>query len=364
MTAQGWVQIASSSLVLTALVPLVGGYIASVFQGERVFLSPVIGPIERFIYRVLRVRPDDGQDWKAYARSRRLQPALLARALPDPAHPEHPAVQPEGFDSGPWNLSFNTDLLLRHQHQLAVLRRRDDALLLLADGRADGAELRLRRGRDRGARRGDPRLRRPLRQLARQLLVGPGPASLYILLPISFVARPRPRLAGRDPDARRLRCFTTLAGSEQTLALGPVASQEAIKELGTNGGGFFNVNSAYPFENPTAFTNFVELLLILIIPASLTYTFGRMVGNRRQGWALYAAMMADVHRRRRRRLRGRAARHARAAPCRGRHRRLRRLDRRQHGGQGAALRDRRQHRCGLRSPPSPPAARSTPPSTR
>ncbi len=83
----------------------------------------------------------------------------------------------------------------------------------------------------------------------------------------------------------------TIAGGAQTLALGPVASQEAIKELGTNGGGFFNVNSAMPFENPSGLTNFVELMLILIVPASLTYTFGRMIGNRRQGWALYAAMM-------------------------------------------------------------------------
>ena len=83
----------------------------------------------------------------------------------------------------------------------------------------------------------------------------------------------------------------TIAGGTQTMALGPVASQEAIKELGTNGGGFFNVNSAYPFENSNGLTNFLELLLILMIPAALTYTFGRMVGNRRQGWALYIAMM-------------------------------------------------------------------------
>ena len=130
-------------------------------------------------------------------------------------------------------------------------------------------------------------------------------------------------------------------GGEQTLALGPVASQVAIKQLGTNGGGFFNVNSAMPFENPTGFSNFVEMLFILLIPAALTATFGRMVGNRRQGWALYAAMLGDVRRRRRRRLRRRAARLAGAeGPAPRSRRRRRRHHGRQPRGQGAALRDR------------------------
>ena len=155
------------------------------------------------------------------------------------------------------------------------------------------------------------------------------------------------------------QAFDTIAGGSQTLALGPVASQEAIKELGTNGGGFFNVNSAMPFENPSGFTNFIELMLILIIPASLTYTFGRMIGNRRQGWALYGAMMAmfivavavvyiaEQH--------GSPAQHHAgvmhrmpstappAATWRAR--------------SNASASPRR--RCGRRSPPSPPAAPST-----
>ena len=165
---------------------------------------------------------------------------------------------------------------------------------------------------------------------------------LYILLPVSIVGAlflvsqgviqnlghytvdPHPRPAARRPSAQ-----------------GPVASQEAIKELGTNGGGFFNVNSAYPFENPSGLTNFFELLLILVIPAGLTYTYGRMVGSQRQGWAIFAAMfvlfvagvavvyMAEQH--------GTAAQHAAGLHTA----RLRRLDRRQHGGQGAALRHRR-----------------------
>ena len=115
--------------------------------------------------------------------------------------------------------------------------------------------------------------------------------SFYILLPISFVAALVLVSQGVIQTLDGSQTFHTIVGGTQTLALGPVASQEAIKELGTNGGGFFNVNSAYPFENSNALTDFLELLLILSIPAALTYTFGRMIGNRRQGWALYIAMM-------------------------------------------------------------------------
>ena len=113
---------------------------------------------------------------------------------------------------------------------------------------------------------------------------------LYILLPLSIDRRGRAHVTGRRPDAQPVRVVQTVQGFDQTLALGPAASQIAIKQLGTNGGGFFNVNSAMPFENPTQFSNFVELLFILLIPAALTITFGRMVGSRRQGWTLYAAM--------------------------------------------------------------------------
>ncbi len=117
-------------------------------------------------------------------------------------------------------------------------------------------------------------------------------STLYILLPIAFVGGAVPGLAGRDPDLRQLdRPSTPSGGGTQTIPLGPVASQEAIKELGTNGGGFFNANSAHPFENPTTISNWVEMLLILIIPFALTNTFGRMAGNARQGWALLAVMI-------------------------------------------------------------------------
>ena len=165
---------------------------------------------------------------------------------------------------------------------------------------------------------------------------------LYILLPLALLGALILVSQGVVQTLSGSVGLTTAAGGEQTLALGPVASQISIKQLGTNGGGFFNVNSTFPFENATAFSGFVEMLFILLIPAALTATFGRMVGNRRQGWALYAAMVAmlvagigvgygaEQH--------GSPAQHAAQA----------RRHRRQPRGQGAAQRHRGQHDLGRR----------------
>src|SRR6185503_3191717 len=115
---------------------------------------------------------------------------------------------------------------------------------------------------------------------------------LYVLLPVSIVGALFLVSQGVIQNFSHATVIHTLSGGTQILAQGPVASQEAIKELGTNGGGFFNVNSAYPFENPSGLTNFVEMLLILVIPAAPTYTYGRMVGSQRQGWTIFGAMFA------------------------------------------------------------------------
>jgi potassium-transporting ATPase potassium-binding subunit len=291
--AQGWAQIGVFLLVLTALVPVVGGYIARVFRDERVLLSPVLGPIERFSYRVLRVRSEEGQDWKAYARSIVVFSLLswLALYLLLRTQSIQP-LNPEGFGSGPWNLSFNTassfvtntnwqyyggETTLSYFVQMVGLTVQN--FVSAAVGIAVLAAV------IRGfAARSGAALGNFWVDLVR--------INLYVLLPISFLAALVLVSQGVIQTLDGSQTIHTLAGGTQTLALGPVASQEAIKELGTNGGGFFNVNSAMPFENPGGLTNMVELLLILIVPASLTHTFGRMIGNRRQGWALYAAMMA------------------------------------------------------------------------
>jgi K+-transporting ATPase ATPase A chain len=241
---------------------------------------------------VLRVRPEEEQDWKAYATST-LAFSLLSFLLlylilrTQSIQP----FNPEGFHSGPWNLSFNTtssfvtntnwqyyggETTLTYFAQMAGLAVQNFV----------------------SASVGIAVLAAVIRGIAARSATALGNfwvdlvrVSFYILLPISFVVALILVSQGVIQTLDGPQTFHTIAGGTQTLALGPVASQEAIKELGTNGGGFFNVNSSYPFENSNGLTNFIELLLILIIPAALTYTFGRMIGNRRQGWALYIAMM-------------------------------------------------------------------------
>jgi K+-transporting ATPase ATPase A chain len=291
MTVQGWLQILVFFVVLTALTPLIGGYMARVFTGERVFLTPVIGPLDRLFHRLLRTDPEREQDWKGYARTVIVfnLVSFLALYLILRTQGIHP-FNPQGFKSAPWDVSFNTassfvtntnwqfyagETTLSNFAQMAGLAVQN--FVSAAVGIA--VLVAVIRGFSR-------RSAKTLGNFWTDLIR----TTLYVLLPISvvgalvLVSQGVIQTLGANVD------FTTLTGAKSTLAVGPVASQEVIKELGTNGGGFFNVNSAMPFENPNGITNFFELLLILIIPAGLTATFGRMVGSRRQGWALYAAM--------------------------------------------------------------------------
>jgi potassium-transporting ATPase potassium-binding subunit len=288
---QGWVQIAVFVAVLVALVKPVGIYMARVFTNQRVFLSPVVGPIERFIYRAMRVRPDEGQDWKGYARSLIVFSLLFWIALYAILRTQGiQPFNPQGFHSAPWDLNFNTtssfitntnwqyyggETTLTYFAQMAGLAVQNfvSAAVGIAVVVALIRGIVARSGREIGNFWQD---------LVRILF--------YILLPVSVVGALFLVSQGVIQNLSHYTAIHTLAGGVQTLPGGPVASQEAIKELGTNGGGFFNVNSAMPFENPTGLTNFVELLLILVIPAALTYTYGRMVGSQRQGWAIFAAM--------------------------------------------------------------------------
>ena len=240
--------------------------------------------MERFTYRLLRIDPERGQDWKAYARSVILfsLAGWLVLFLILRTQTLHP-FNPENFHSGTWDLSFNTassfvtntnwqyyggETTLSYFSQMAGLTVQNFV------SAATGIAVAIALIRGIIARRSaTPTLGNFWQDLVR--------ASFYILLPISIIGAVLLVSQG---------VLQTLGGTVAGLARGPVASQEAIKELGTNGGGFFNVNSAYPFENPTGLSNLIELFLILCIPASLTYTYGRMVGSRRQGWALFSAM--------------------------------------------------------------------------
>jgi potassium-transporting ATPase potassium-binding subunit len=293
MTVQGWLQIAVFFAVLTAVTPLIGGYMARVFSGERVLLTPVLGPVERGLYRVMRTDPEREQDWKGYARTVIVFSLVswLALYLILRTKGIHP-FNPQGFTSGTWDVSFNTatsfvtntnwqfyagETTLSNFSQMAGLAVQN--FVSAAVGIA--VVVAVIRGI---SRRSAGTLGNFWADLTRTLL--------YVLLPISVVGALVLVSQGVIQTLSPNLDFTTLTGGHSTLAVGPVASQEVIKELGTNGGGFFNVNSAMPFENPNGHSNFFELFLILLIPAGLTATFGRMVGSRHQGWALYVAMFA------------------------------------------------------------------------
>ena len=289
MTVSGWIEIALFLLVLTALTPVIGGYMARVFTDEVGFL----GFAERPVYRVLGVRRESGQDWKAYGRSVLVFSALGFGLLylvlrTQSLHP----FNPQDLSSPTWDLSFNTaasflsntnwqfyagETTLSNFSQMFGLAVQN--FISAAVGIAVLAAF------IRGlASRSTKELGNFYVDVTRVLL--------YILLPLSVLGGLFLASQGALQTLGAPEHLHTLTGLEQTLVRGPVASQEAIKLLGTNGGGFFNVNSAMPFENASAFTNFVELLAIILIPAALTYTFGRMVGRQRQGWAIFAAMLA------------------------------------------------------------------------
>jgi potassium-transporting ATPase potassium-binding subunit len=289
---EGWLQIFIYVAVLIALIKPVGIYMARVFTNQRVFLSPVVEPIERLTYKVIRVKPEaEGQDWKAYARSVIVFSLFswLALYLILRTQGIQP-FNPEGFHSGPWDLSFNTassfvtntnwqyyggETTLSYFTQMAGLTVQN----FISAGVGIVVVIALIRGI---VARSGREIGNFWQDLVRTLL--------YILVPISIIGALFLVSQGVIQNLGGASIIHTLSGGTQVLAQGPVASQEAIKELGTNGGGFFNVNSAYPFENSSGLTNFFEMLLILIIPTALTYTYGRMVGSQRQGWAIFSAM--------------------------------------------------------------------------
>ncbi len=280
---QGFLQIAIFLAIVVAVAPFFGAYMARVFSDERVFLTPVLAPVERGLYRLLRVEPDQEQDWKAYAKSLVVVSVLFALLLyvilrTQSIHP----FNPEGFRSGTWDVSFNTassfltntnwqfyggETTMSYFSQMAGLAVQNFI------SAAVGISVLVALIRGIVARHGNGTLGNFYKDLTRIIL--------YILVPLSIVATVVLVSQG---------VLQTLGATTGGIARGPVASQEAIKMLGTNGGGFFNVNSAYPFENPSAFSNAFEMFLIMLIPASLPFAFGRMVGNRRQGWVIFGAM--------------------------------------------------------------------------
>jgi K+-transporting ATPase ATPase A chain len=295
VTFLGWLTIFLFAGVLTAFAIPLGGYMAAVYSGERTLLDPVLRVPERLLYRVLRVHPERGQDWKAYAKSVIIFSLagwlLLYLILRTQTLWDFTGLNPMGFHSAPWNVTFNTtssfltntnwqyyggETTMSYFSQMAGLTVQN----FLSAGVGICVAIALIRGI---IGRSGRSLGNFWQDLVRTLL--------YVLLPISVLVALVLVFQGSIQNFSHYLGFNGLTGLPQTIAMGPVASQEAIKLLGTNGGGFFNTNSAHPFENPSGFTNFVEMLAVLVIPAALVFCYGKMAGNRRQGYAIYSTMM-------------------------------------------------------------------------
>ena len=296
MTFAGWLTIFLFAGILTAIAFPLGSYLAKVFTGERVFLSPVLGGPERLLYRVLRADVTKEQDWKAYAKSLLIFSLAgwlllyLILRTQNAFYVPH-SLNPLGFHAAPWNVTFNTtssfvtntnwqfyggETTMSYLSQMLGLVVQN----FVSAGVGICVAAALIRGIVGRTGKGIGNFWRDIVRVV-----------LYVLLPISIVGAIVLVSQGVIQNFSSYLTAHTVTGLTQSIAMGPVASQEVIKELGTNGGGFFNVNSAHPFENPTAFTNFFEMLLVLIIPAALVFTYGRMTGNRRQGYAIYGVMI-------------------------------------------------------------------------
>jgi K+-transporting ATPase ATPase A chain len=289
--------------ILLGLAKPLGSFMAKVYQGERVFLDRLAGPVERFIYRISGIDPQAEMDWKVYAMAvlvfnalglimvytlQRLQailplnPQELGAVSPDSAWNTAVSFASntnwQGY-SGEATMSYLSQMLGMTVQNFVSAATGMAVLVALIRGFSSPHFQNLKMGGQRGVG---------------NFWVDMTRSTLYILLPLSLVVSLVLVSQGVVQTFSQYKTASLLQSTsnstEQIIAVGPAASQIAIKQLGTNGGGFFNANSAHPFENPTPFSNLIEMLSILIIPAALCYTFGKMVGDTHQGWALLAVM--------------------------------------------------------------------------
>ena len=291
MTLTGWLQIALIfGLVALTARPL-GLYMARVFSGERNFLSPVLAPVERGFYTLAGVSPEREQGWLSYTL------AMLAFSAAGFASlyailrlQAYLPLNPQGFDGVAPDLAFNTaisfltntnwqayggETTMSHFSQMAGLTVHN--FLSAATGIALAIAVTRAFARASASTLGN-------------FWVDVTRATLYVLLPVSFIVALGFLATGAPQTLAGSFEATTLEGAKQVISVGPMAGQEAIKQLGTNGGGFFNANAAHPFENPNAFANILQIWAMLSISTALLVTFGKMVGDEKQGWTLIAAV--------------------------------------------------------------------------
>ncbi|HXE95499.1 MAG TPA: potassium-transporting ATPase subunit KdpA, partial [Dongiaceae bacterium] len=321
MNSYEWLQTILYFVVLLALIKPLGSFMAKVFQGERTFLSPLLVPCEKVIYRISGVKPEDEMGWKRYAGSMLLFNMMLFVALFAMLMTQHLLpLNPQKVPAFTWQLALNTAIsFVTNTNWQAYIGEQAASYFTQMVGLAVHNFVSAATGMVIAIAVIRGFVRRKTSMLG-NFWVDTTRCTLYILLPVSILfslvlvsqgviqnfseyksvpliqstSYDKPKLDGKGAplkDAKGNPVTENVIVKEVQIPMGPVASQEAIKELGTNGGGFFNANSAHPYENPTPLSNFIEILLILLIPGALTYTFGVMVGNTRQGWALLGVML-------------------------------------------------------------------------
>lgn len=293
MQTADFVQLCAYFLLLVITTPILGRYMTKIFEGQRTLFHPVLEPLERFIYKVAGIHPDEDMGWKRYAASLMcfnvvgiaivFLVQIVQGALP---------LNPQRLLNVSWDSALNTavsfvtntnwqgysgETTMSYLTQMLALNVQN--FISAAVGMAVAVAF--------------------VRGIARAMKNGIGNfwadvvrATVYILLPLSILMSLLLMSEGVVQTFSPYQEVTTLEGTKQALPLGPVASQVAIKQIGTNGGGFFNANSSHPFENPTPLTNFLEMFAIFLIPAALTFTFGSIVRSRKHGWIIFGAMAA------------------------------------------------------------------------
>ena len=291
MTLSGWLQIGLFFLAVLAIIKPLGLYMAHVFSGRRTWLSPVLGPVENCIYKASGIDPQREQGWLGYTLAMLTFSLTGFLALYAILRLQHLLpFNPQGFAGMSADLAFNTavsfvtntnwqnyggETTLSHFSQMAGLTVQN--FLSAATGMALAVAFTRAFAHSKSSTLGN-------------FWADMTRAVLYILLPLAIIVAFAFVAMGLPQTLSASATVKTLEGAQQVIALGPVASQEAIKQLGTNGGGFFNVNAAHPFENPTAFSNYLNMFAMLSVSSALVYAFGVMADCRRQAWALLSAM--------------------------------------------------------------------------
>ena len=296
MTLNGMLQILIYFGIILIITKPLGAYMAKVFEGERTFLSPILLPFEKLVYRLCGVHEEEDMRWTTYAVGMLLFSVvgmLLTYALLRlQGSINFFGWNPQGLAAKdmPADLAMNTAASFttntnwqNYTPETAVSYFSNMFSLAIHNWMSAATGIAIAVALIRGfARRSAHGIGNFWVDIVR--------CTLYILLPLCFVGAILMMIGGVPQNFLPYQIASTLEGAKQTIAMGPVASQEIIKMLGTNGGGFFNANSAHPFENPTNFVNLLQIVAIFAIPAGLTYTFGKLVGNTRQGWAIFGAM--------------------------------------------------------------------------